>query len=93
MAIWTSVSIWLKILFTGEKDLILGYIYRPPSSTVEWYALCENMLESTSRLGLNVVLKGDFNIDLLSADNVKLTQIMQAYNLTQVIKVPNHAGL
>ena len=44
-----------------------------------------NILESISRLGLNVVLMGDFNIDLLSANNVRLTPIMQAYNLTQVI--------
>ena len=81
-------TIWIQIENNYESDFILGYVYRTPNSGTEWFNNFEKQLENVMSLGLNIVMMGDFNVDLLSNPNNKLTELTQAHNLTQVVDTP-----
>jgi len=62
--IWESQ--FIKIQLDNEKSLTLGNIYRPPRDTIENYRTFIDELDLTlSNLTGEVLLSGDFNIDLL----------------------------
>ena len=82
--------ILIQIRSKGEKDFLLGYIYRPPSSNADWFNLFEELLENTAGTGLNLVIMGDLNVDILHTKNHNHTirHLIQAFNLTQLVELP-----
>ena len=46
-------------------SLLVGYVYRNPAATYEWYDVFVTMLDNVSESKNNILLLGDFNIDLL----------------------------
>ena len=82
--------IFIQIKIKGEKDLLIGYLYRPPNSHVVWLGYFEKLLERISGISLRIILMSDFNIDLSNNknNNHQLCHITQAFNLTQLVDVP-----
>ena len=58
-------SLWVEICNSKTLSLLVGYVYRHPAVTYEWYDEFVTMLDKVSESKNNVLLLGDFNIDLL----------------------------
>jgi exonuclease III len=81
-------SLWLEIKQVSAKSVLLGFIYRPPNSAVEWYQLFEQ--ESTKVIAENkhVVLLGDFNIDMFSENGSRWSDLFESFGMSQLINEP-----
>ena len=58
-------SLWVEIRNPKTPSLLVGYVYRNPAATYEWYDEFLTMLDTVSESKNNVLLLGDFNIELL----------------------------
>ena len=56
-------SVWLEIQ-TPKSSILIGYVYRNPAATFDWYDQFVTMRDRVQGCKLNVVLLGDFNIDM-----------------------------
>ena len=81
--------IWLKVT-TNNTSFTLGVGYRNPALPVEyWSNLDENISRVVDSYGSqNIVLVGDFNEDLLNNSKHHLKDIIDSYNLKQIIDSP-----
>ena len=57
-------SLWVEICIPKTPSLLVGYVYRNPAATYEWYDEFVTMLDKVSVSKTNIHLLGDFNIDL-----------------------------
>ena len=84
-------SIWLEI-HSKNKKILFGTFYRPPNSPAG------TLLNIETSIGLaiddnisDIVITGDFNLDLYKQiPSQKISDIMQQYNLIQLIDEPTH---
>ena len=83
-------TLWVEIKLQKQKPLLLGYVYRPPSSLVNWIDGFECILDKVFLEDKEVILLGDFNFDLLNNKPVNKSwlDVMQNYNFTQLINQP-----
>ena len=58
-------SLWVEIRNPKTPSLLVGYVYRNPAATCEWYDEFVTMLDKVSESKNNVLLLGDFNTDRL----------------------------
>ena len=58
--------IWLEIKPVKSKFFLLGSIYRPPNSTVQWNKIFEDCIEHVLREDKEINLMGNINRDLLN---------------------------
>ena len=81
--------LWLRIS-TGGQSFILGVGYRNPELPVEyWERLDENLSRIVDTYGSqNLILVGDFNEDLLNKRVHHFSDIINSYNLSQLINEP-----
>jgi exonuclease III len=80
-------TIWIELKFKHSKSLFVGFLYRNPSETVDWYNRFEDMMDAVSLKNKELILLGDFNIDL-KLSKPKWTIQYKTYNLEQVIDKP-----
>ena len=78
--------IWLEIKPNKSKSFLLGNIYRPPNSSVNWNSVFEDCIENILKEEKELYLIGDINRDLL---NIQIksawTEYMQHFGLTQLV--------
>ena len=55
--------IWVEISF-NNKNILLGCIYRPESN-IEYWEKLDHILEYTCDTGLDVIIPGDINVNML----------------------------
>ena len=83
-------TIWLEVSFPKTKPLLLCYIYRPPNAHVSWFHYFNIELERATTFNHDIILTGDFNIDILSSHKSytaeRLNDMMQLNNLTEIVK-------
>lgn len=88
----TVEQMWLRLSVCG-KTIVIGTAYRPPWLNVGTFldALTDSI---SSFLGCdNLILLGDFNIDMLEPSDNKtklLLQFLRCMNLSQLISEPTH---
>ena len=58
--------IWLEITVGKSKQFLIGNMYRPPNAKVESIDRFENVIDIMSREGKEMILLGDFSINLLN---------------------------
>ena len=58
-------SLWVEICNSKTPSLLVGYVYRNPAVTYEWYHEFVTLLDKVSESKSNVLLLDDFNTDLL----------------------------
>ncbi len=84
--------IWLEILHRYSRNVLIGFIYRPPNCNSDWFEIFSEHLEKVYDEDAEVMLLGDLNIDMLNApesSNVtKLLHILDNVHLTQMISEP-----
>ena len=82
-------SVWLEFNIIGQKSILICYAYIPPDSSKTWLDLFENQLEKAFSDNKELIVLGDFNIDLVRDCPVKQwNDITTSFNLEQMIKSP-----
>ena len=78
-------SIWAHIKLNGDT-LIIGSIYRPPSSNSEYHTTLLHELDFIYSHGSDIIAMGDLNYDFLKGnDKIKISEIETLYQLNQLI--------
>ena len=70
--------LWLQV--KGHRRwLLIGNVYRAPSSAVTWFDLFESMLDKAVSEGMEMIVLGDFNCNYLekSCANTNCANLMQ----------------
>ena len=57
--------IWVEIKHPASPAVLVGYVYRNPAATHTWFDDFVQMMDKVCESNPNIVLLGDFNIDLL----------------------------
>ena len=79
--------IWLEIKLKKTKPILIGFLYRNPDERANWFDRFELMMEEVTMYSNEIILLGDFNIDLLKSQN-KWQSIYESFNLTQILTTP-----
>ena len=93
-------ALWLEVHLAHCKQFLVGCVYRPPSSNVQYVEELCSMLIRVTDMAREVYVLGDFNIDWLSEScplRKKLNSTALICNLTQMVNKPtrvhcNEAG-
>ena len=88
-------SVWVKITSHG-RPLIVGSIYRPPSTNTDYWNACVNQVEFILSLSRDVVILGDFNLQFHSDTNLcckKIIEFVNLFELKQLITSPTRVTL
>ncbi|MEW8547727.1 MAG: endonuclease/exonuclease/phosphatase family protein, partial [Candidatus Thiodiazotropha sp.] len=81
--------IWLEISQDKGKSFLIGNMYRPPDSRVEYNDRFEDFIENVSKEGKEIILLGDFNKNLLEENLDREWQnLTLSLGLTQMISRP-----
>ena len=80
-------SLWIEVKLKHVKPLLIGFMYRNPAERVIWYNNFAMQMDAAILRNNEIMLLGDFNIDL-SKDNLNWTQQYKTLNLTQLVDRP-----
>ena len=80
-------SIWVEIHLKHHKPILVGFIYRNPAETIEWYDHFNSMMDAVTLESKEVILLGDFNINL-DASATRWCHHYSSYDLEQLIDRP-----
>ena len=88
-------SIWLEIKQPNSKSFLISYVYRPPSSKVQWVKDFTLMLDNSLSDEKECIVLGDFNFDLLKIDSPSKSwlDLMESVNFKQLVKDPTRVTL
>lgn len=81
-------TIWLEILVPNSKSFLYCSAYRPPSANTTWVDLFTTEINKATCGNTEVIISGDFNIDLTKEPPRYWSQALEVFNLTQVICSP-----
>ena len=81
-------TLWAELKFPNSKPFLICTAYRPPNSTSEWIDLFEEGLSIVQTTGLEMIIMGDFNIDMQTNSNRKWQTLIQLFDLSQLISQP-----
>ena len=75
-----------------NKKLLIGTLYKPPTAFPVVLSDIENSIGLTIDTGVeDIVMTGDLNLDMLNQHSrMKITDLCQTYNLTQLINDPTN---
>ena len=78
--------VWLEIKPVKSKPFLIGNIYRPPNSTIQWNEIFEDCVENVLKEDKEIYLMGDINRDLLN-NQIKHAWLdyMAPFGLTQLV--------
>ena len=79
-------NVWLEIQ-TRKSSILVGYMYRNPAATFDWYDQYVTMMNRVRDCKLNVVLLGDFNTDMQKT-NPAWDSTTSLFGLDQMITSP-----
>ena len=87
----TSIeTLCIEIKQPNSKSFLLSYVYRPPSSKVQWIKDFTLIMEKSLPGEKECIVIGDFNFDLLKTDNYSKSwlELMESMNFAQLVKDP-----
>ena len=84
-------NIWIKITIK-HKRILLGLIYRPPSSDSIYYSRIEDSIHFAVDTGINdIIITDDFNFNMLNIQpSRKISSLCEEFSLTQMITESTH---
>ena len=80
-------SLWIEITLKKSTPILVGFCYRNPSERTNWMDRYDSMMEAVLLESKEIILLGDFNIDLMKTNN-QWNQQIDSYNLHQLIQSP-----
>ena len=85
----TVEAVWIDILLPKTKPILTGICYRPPKDN-NFYINLETILAPTVSFQNELLILGDFNINVSKGPECGLTRklmsFMDTFNMTQIIK-------
>ena len=87
----TSIeTLCIEIKQPNSKSFLLSYVYRPPSSKVQWIKDFTLIMEKSLSGEKECIVIGDFNFDLLKTDNYSKSwlELMESMTFAQLVKDP-----
>ena len=81
-------TIWAEIELPNAKPFLLCTLYRQPSARNVWMDFFEEELSIAQTSGFEVILMGDFNIYLNVCTNTKWLNLINLFDLTQLVIEP-----
>lgn len=81
-------TLWVEVTMPNSNPFLMCTVYRPPSAHSEWIDLFEEELSLAQATGLEHILMGDFNIDQTSCTNNRWLNLIQLFDLSQLISTP-----
>ena len=83
-------AVWIEIQ-VKSKLILVGGLYRPPNSNNNYNNLIEESIDKAFNTNIaNIFILGDFNYNLLHNNDNKMTEIIQEFNLKQLITEATH---
>ena len=81
---------WVEIRVKSKKVLIGGF-YRPPNSSTRYFEFINESIDRAYNSNiLDTFILGDFNCNMTSNNSNKMTELLQDFNLRQLINEPTH---
>ena len=80
-------SIWIEMKVKKNKPIIIGFVYRNPAENAGWLNRFHTMMEAVTFEDKEIIMLGDFNIDLLKK-HTDWKRTYKQYCLKQLIKTP-----
>ena len=80
-AIWVETKI-------NQESLLVGCFYRNPQANVDYWKLIEESIGKVDRTFIKFIVLGDFNDDALPQPSQHLRDILNSYQLKQLITSP-----
>ena len=81
-------TIWAEIELPHAKPFLICIVYRPPSARNECIDLFEEEISIAQTTGLEILMMGDFNIDMKVSANIKWQNLINLFDLTQLVTEP-----
>ena len=83
-------NMWIeyRCSVTGPATLI-GFVYRNPASTLSWYDDFIHMMDNVQKCNADIIMLGDFNIDLLRHIPDSWESVMSLFGLHQLVSQPS----
>ena len=81
-------SIWAEVILPNSRPFLICTVYCPPNALSNWIDLFEEELSKAHATGLELLLMGDFNIDITCCTNSKWNSLIQLFDLLQIITEP-----
>ena len=93
----TIEIVWLEVVYACSRNILIGFVYRPPNSTISWFNAFSANLEKAYLEAKEIILMGDMNVDLSKCVNQssnvkKLVHILDSVKLTQIICDPTRVA-
>ena len=63
-------------------------MYRPPNARSDWIDLFEQEISIAQTTGHEIIMMGDYNIDYKSCTNRKWLNMIQLFDLAQLVSEP-----
>ena len=83
-------AVWIEFSVKSKKILVGGF-YRPPNSDNAYLNLIEESIDRAYNTNIvDMFALGDFNCDMSQNSSNKMTELIQAYDLKQLIQEPTH---
>ena len=81
--------IWVEIKPAKSRPFLIGNIYRPPNSTVQWNEYFEDFIENVLQEEKEIYLLGDINRNLLDSQIKRVwNDYMEPFGLNQFVSEP-----
>ena len=76
---------WLKIINTKQKRLVIGVVYRPPNGNVKLF--CQKLAEISNEIRASskaeiIIIIGDFNINYIAKESYEMKQLKYFETMT-----------
>ena len=81
-------TLWVELALPNSKPFLTCTLYRPPTSKSEWIDLFEEELSIAQTTGLEIIVMGDFNLDQYTNTNRKWLNLIELFDLSQLISQP-----
>lgn len=84
--------IWVEVKPKNSKSFLVGNVYRPPNSTIQWQEHFEDCMETVLTEEKEIYVLGDFNRDLFT-DQISKTWLdyMEDFGVTQLVSKATRA--
>ena len=84
-------AVWVEIRL-NQEGILIGSFYRPPNSSVDYWRLIRDSIRKADSTTLNYFILGDFNTDFLNCPSVHLLDIIDRFDLHQLINEPTRVA-
>ena len=80
-------AVWVETKL-NQENLLVGSFYRPPNAKTEYWDLISESIQKVNNTMTKYIILGDFNTDFFDNPSKHLLNILNMYQLHQLINSP-----